>query len=156
MNLKISNKEEKINKQTFKKSIIIWIVIIIIVAIEQIIKYNMINKEFLFLKYVENYGIAFSLWNNDIGLIVTSLIIILIFIIMLYINIHRKKEVISIILLLSGSISNLIDRIYRGFVVDYINIPILNFPVFNIADILIFIGIISLFVIMFKNVIKSK
>ena len=50
-----------------------------------------------------------------------------------------------------GTIGNGIDRIYKGFVVDFINLNIINFPVFNIADISINIGFIILLFTIFKN-----
>jgi len=53
--------------------------------------------------------------------------------------------------ILGGTIGNGIDRIYRGFVVDFINLNIINFPVFNIADISIKIGFIILLYNIFKN-----
>ena len=53
--------------------------------------------------------------------------------------------------ILGGTIGNGIDRIYRGFVVDFINLNIINFPVFNIADISINIGFIILLYNIFKN-----
>ena len=48
-------------------------------------------------------------------------------------------------MVISGGLSNLIDRIFRGHVVDYIDInQIFNYPVFNIADICVVIGAILL------------
>ena len=60
-------------------------------------------------------------------------------------------ELYSYSFILGGTIGNGIDRIYRGFVVDFINLNIINFPVFNIADISINIGFIILLYIIFKN-----
>ena len=60
------------------------------------------------------------------------------------INVWEKISIISII---SGGIGNLIDRVFRGFVVDYIDInPIIKFPMFNLADILIVLGCITLII----------
>lgn len=51
-----------------------------------------------------------------------------------------------------GGISNLIDRICRGHVIDYIDInKIINYPIFNIADISIALGIILLIIYIIKN-----
>ena len=49
---------------------------------------------------------------------------------------------ISLVLILTGGISNLFDRIFRGYVIDFIDTNLLNFPSFNIADISIVIGIV--------------
>jgi len=53
--------------------------------------------------------------------------------------------------ILGGTIGNGIDRILKGFVIDFINLNIINFPVFNIADISINIGFIFLLFSIFKN-----
>ena len=53
--------------------------------------------------------------------------------------------------ILGGTIGNGIDRILKGFVIDFINLNIINFPVFNIADISINIGFIILLSNIFKN-----
>ena len=56
------------------------------------------------------------------------------------------------VLLLSGSIGNLIDRIFKGYVIDFIDINILDFPNFNIADISIVPGVIVLlYIILLKS-----
>jgi len=53
--------------------------------------------------------------------------------------------------ILGGTFGNGIDRLFKGFVVDFINLNIINFPVFNIADISINIGFIFLVYNIFKN-----
>ncbi len=133
------------------KLLIILSSIFIIVMLEQILKNIMIGKEFLIFKYVENYGIAFSLWQNNLILLITSLVIIIIFAIIMYVNRKSSTYIVSGTFIISGSISNLIDRIFRGYVIDYINIDIFNFPVFNISDILIVIGIFTIVVNLIKK-----
>lgn len=138
----------------------IIVAIILLVAIDQIIKINMIDKEFGIFKYVENYGIAFSFWKNNLSQIILSIIMIIIFVIVLLKNISNTRYIISTILIISGSISNLIDRATKGFVIDYINIDLqifdnyLNFPVFNLADICIVVGIFILIVVIINDIIK--
>ena len=58
---------------------------------------------------------------------------------------------ISYSFILGGTIGNGIDRTFRGYVIDFINLNFINFPVFNIADISINIGFIFLFYTLFKN-----
>jgi len=68
-----------------------------------------------------------------------------------------KKMLISLILIVSGGISNLLDRIFRGFVVDFIDInPIFAFPIFNIADIVLVIGWILLIVNVAISTVQIK
>lgn len=135
---------------------------IFIVLIDQFTKYLMfynkqlfINKDFLLFKldFVKNYGAAFNIFSGS--RIFLSLISILFSILLIYL-IFRKNtlnsfDLYSYSFILGGTIGNGIDRIYRGFVVDFINLNIINFPVFNIADISINIGFIFLLYKIFKN-----
>ena len=133
-----------------------------IVLIDQFTKYLMfynkklfINKDFLLFKldFVKNYGAAFNIFSGS--RIFLSLISILFSILLIYL-IFRKNtlnlfDLYSYSFILGGTIGNGIDRIYKGFVVDFINLNIINFPVFNIADISINIGFIFLLYNIFKN-----
>ena len=135
---------------------------IFIVLIDQFTKYLMfynktlfINKDFLLFKldFVKNYGAAFNIFSGS--RIFLSLISILFSILLIYL-IFRKNtlnsfDLYSYSFILGGTIGNGIDRIYKGFVVDFINLNIINFPVFNIADISINIGFIILLYNIFKN-----
>ena len=135
---------------------------IFIVLIAQFTKYLMfynkklfINKDFLLFKldFVKNYGAAFNILSGS--RIFLSLISILFSILLIYL-IFRKNtlnsfDLYSYSFILGGTIGNGIDRIYKGFVVDFINLNIINFPVFNIADISINIGFIFLLYNIFKK-----
>ena len=135
---------------------------IFIVLIDQFTKYLMfynnklfINKDFLLFKldFIKNYGAAFNIFRGS--RIFLSLISILFSILLIYL-IFRKDNLNSFDLysysfILGGTFGNGIDRIYKGFVVDFINLNIINFPVFNIADISINVGFIFLLYNIFKN-----
>ena len=135
---------------------------IFIILIDQLTKYLIsynkkffINKDFLLFKldFVKNYGAAFNIFNGS--RIFLSLISIIFTILLIYL-IFRKNtlntfDLYSYSFILGGTIGNGIDRIYKGFVVDFINLNIINFPVFNIADISINIGFIFLLYRIFKN-----
>ena len=135
---------------------------IFIVFIDQFTKYLMfynkklfINKDFLLFKldFVKNYGAAFNILSGS--RIFLSLISIIFSILLIYL-IFRKNTLNSFDLyaysfILGGTIGNGIDRIYKGFVVDFINLNFINFPVFNIADISINVGFILLIYNIFKN-----
>tara|TARA_A100001035_G_C27594350_1_gene413446 strand:+ start:260 stop:634 length:375 start_codon:yes stop_codon:yes gene_type:complete len=114
-----------------------------------------INKNFLLfrLDFVKNYGAAFNIFSgNRIFLSCLSIIFsILLTYIILSKNTLNKYELYSYSFILGGTIGNGIDRILRGFVIDFINLNIINFPVFNIADISINIGFIFLVYSIFKN-----
>jgi len=135
---------------------------IFIVLIDQFTKYLMfynkklfINKDFLLFKldFVKNYGAAFNLFSGS--RVFLSLISIFFSVLLIYL-IFRKNtlnlfDLYSYSFILGGTIGNGIDRIYKGFVIDFINLNIINFPVFNIADISINIGFIFLLYNIFKN-----
>ena len=128
---------------------------IFIVLIDQITKFLMIyyyrffnNKDFLLfrLDFVKNYGAAFNILSGSriflsfISIIFSSL---LIFLILSKKNL-KSIDFLSYSFILGGTLGNGIDRILKGFVIDFINLNIINFPVFNIADISINIGFIFL------------
>ena len=130
---------------------------IFIAVIDQFTKYLMfynkkifINKDFLLFKldFVKNYGAAFNIFSGS--RIFLSFISIFFSILLIYLlfrkNTLNTLDLYSYSVILGGTIGNGIDRIYRGFVVDFI-----NFPVFNIADISINIGFIFLLYNIFKN-----
>ena len=144
--------------------------VIIIIILDQLIKGLIISKlynntivlipKILNLTYVENTGAAFGIGSSSTAMfiIVNAIIIGLI----IYF-IHSKKAEISKIILfalhliLAGGIGNLIDRIFKGFVVDYIDInPIFKFPVFNLADICITIGCTIIVIYLITNIIKER
>lgn len=98
----------------------------------------------LSFKYAINYGVAFGLGSNQ--LVLSILIIIVIVVIVHYlIRAYLEKNslaVFSLTLILAGSLSNLIDRLRYGFVIDYIDLK--WFTVFNLADIMITVGVVIL------------
>ena len=68
-----------------------------------------------------------------------------------------KKTQIILSMVLAGGISNLIDRIFRGFVLDFIDLsPLISFPVFNIADALIVVGWMELAITTMIYYLKNK
>jgi len=136
---------------------------IFIILIDQFTKYLMfynykifINKDFLLfrLDFVKNYGAAFNIFSGN--RIFLSFISIIFSILLIYLILSKKTlkliDLFSYSFILGGTIGNGIDRIYRGFVVDFINLNIINFPVFNIADISINIG----FIILLYNIFKKN
>ena len=135
---------------------------IFIILIDQftkyIISYNykiFVNKDFLLfrLDYIKNYGAAFNIFSGS--RIFLSIISLIFATILIYLIISKKSsnnlELYSYTFILGGTIGNGIDRILKGFVIDFINLNFINFPVFNIADISINIGFIFLLYNFFKN-----
>jgi signal peptidase II len=102
-------------------------------------------NSFLDIVHTWNYGISFGLfseyqkYSNVIFLISNSLIIL--YLIVTYVLDEKSSKL--YLLIISGGLGNLLDRIFRGAVFDFIHVHYQNyhFPVFNIADMLISIGI---------------
>lgn len=129
---------------------------IALVVIDQLIKQIMINKyitiipNVLSFTYTKNLGAAFGIGSRYIVLLFSIVIIIC----MLYVLLKYKKidkYYLPYTFILSGAFGNLIDRMIRGYVIDYIDVNIFNFPNFNIADICITLGIALLSVKVIKN-----
>jgi len=127
--------------------VIIKLIVKNTVLVHQSIK---IIDNFFYITYVKNTGAAWSILSGkQIFLIIFSIIVV----IMLIIYLCKKKEynkfeIYGYSLLLGGAIGNLVDRIIYGYVIDYLNFYIFNydFPIFNIADCCIVIGIMLLFI----------
>lgn len=128
------------------------IIAVIIVALDQIVKNwaaeTLVNgdiaiiKNVLYLKYAENTGVAFSMFSDNRWILVgvTSIMLAVVLAFFLSGKADGKLELFSLSLLLAGGVGNLIDRISLGYVIDYIDVRIINFAIFNIADICICVG----------------
>lgn len=105
------------------------------------------------LHYLENRGAAFGILENQKLFFVLFCIIILGAIGFCYFRLPSEKKYIPLqwigIFISAGAVGNLIDRIFRGFVVDFIYFRIIHFPVFNVADIYVTVGSIVLILLMF-------
>jgi len=136
-----------------------YLIIIIFTLLDQIIKYVVVNNLFLgesikvinnffSITYVTNDGAAFNILSGNKMFFILLGVIITIFLIN-YSKNKPKLERFTYYLLISGIIGNLIDRIIKGYVIDYLDFNIFgyNFPVFNFADICITISAIMLLVI---------
>lgn len=118
----------------------------------------------LHLTYVENSGVAFGMLRDKRIVFVTLSIIILVVLGIYFYKAHSKDAWLKLgtVLIFSGSIGNMIERVSKGFVVDFLDFRLINFPVFNIADIAVCVGAAALVVhfIFFaddnKNSIESE
>ena len=120
------------------------------------INYNyhkLINKDLLMLTidFVRNYGAAFNIFSGSrifLSFIsITSAIILSYFI---FISENKLINKYGLSFILAGSIGNGIDRVLNGYVIDFIKIKFINFPVFNIADVVINIGVLILIISYFR------
>lgn len=97
---------------------------------------------FLELMRVHNYGAAWSSFSGSRWLLVAVTIIIVIFVTVLLVRrvVRHPLGVAACCLVISGGLGNIIDRVRLGYVVDMFNLLFINYPVFNVADILVVCG----------------
>lgn len=128
---------------------------LLLAVLDQIIKYLIVNNldiaqdievinNFFYITYIKNSGAAFGIFQNG-GIILIALSIVALIGLIRYIVVDKnitKLESISYSLVFAGILGNLIDRVFNGYIVDYLDFYIFgyNFPVFNLADMCIVIG----------------
>ncbi len=112
-------------------------------------------RNVLELQYLENRGMAFGLLQNKQWFfwILTAVFLIIAFYALSRIP-YKKRYlplIFTILVLVAGGVGNLIDRIANQYVVDFIYFRIINFPIFNVADIYVTLSVIALLIlILFK------
>lgn len=98
-----------------------------------------IIKEILVLQYLENKGAAFGMLQNQkiFFIFIEVLILLVIGFVLIRIPSEKKYNLMHVILVLvaSGAIGNMIDRVSQDYVVDFIYFVLIDFPIFNVADI---------------------
>ena len=94
------------------------------------------------LRTVHNYGAAWSSFSGSRWLLVAVTSIIVIFVTVLLVRrvVRHPLGVAACCLVISGGLGNIIDRVRLGYVVDMFNLLFINYPVFNVADILVVCG----------------
>ena len=154
-----------------KKNIWNFIFILTIFIIDRVSKILIINSaeafgeldifvtSFLNFNLIWNDGIAFGLFSFEKQIyynFLTSLIVLITLIILWMISRTEKIEKLAFIMIFSGSIGNIFDRLYYSSVPDFIDIHFNNFHwfIFNVADIFISIGVVTL--IMLEIFFKKK
>ncbi len=135
---------------------------IILIGLDQLSKYfaqtylqtpHRLISDFFQLEYSQNTGVAFGIAIPQIVLIIGSPILIglIIYLVIKELDCRKTLSILSLILIISGALGNLMDRLIHGFVIDFI--AIWRWPNFNLADIYITLGI--LFMIVFYGKIKK-
>ncbi len=146
------------NKKIFAISIIVLLVDQISkILISSFLKLNdmvIIINNFFKIYNINNYGAAFSIFNYKLEFLVIASIIALVLIYRYMYSFKKNlKNNIAFGFIIGGLLGNLIDRIFLGYVRDFISIKIFNYnyPVFNFADTFIVIGIILLIIAVIKG-----
>jgi len=100
------------------------------------------------LHYLENSGAAFGMLQNQKILFVSIAVIILLIIGYLLIKLPRSKHYaileILLVLIAAGAVGNMIDRVQYNYVVDFFYFKLIDFPIFNVADIYVSVSCVVL------------
>jgi signal peptidase II len=148
--------------------VITLIIVALLVAVDQLIKLLVIEHlepigslplidDIIRLKYAENTGAAFGSFSEKTSFLsVFTLILIVAGIAYLFLKKRKVDfEYVCITLIVAGGLGNLIDRVFRGFVVDYIEPLFIDFAIFNFADILVTCSCIAYAIWMFYDVYRD-
>lgn len=112
----------------------------------------------LYFRYTENTGVAFSMFSDNRWVLVgiTSVMLIVALAFFLSGKIKDKLELFALSLIIAGGVGNLIDRLSLGYVIDFIDVRIINFAIFNVADMCITIGAILVCIAAFAAEKREK
>lgn len=115
-------------------------------------------QDVLHLTYLENRGAAFGMMQNQKWLLVWATGIVLLALILLTMADCFKNTLtlFAVCAVIGGGVGNLIDRIYLGYVVDYIHVKIINFAIFNFADICVVVGTILILLSLLISEVKNR
>ncbi len=149
---------------------IFYIFIVILIIIDQISKQMIhsnfelgqtlpIINDFFHLTYVQNRGVAFGILQNK-AILINFISIGAVLSMIWYLHLNYKKisklEVITWTLIIAGALGNILDRIFRGYVVDMIDFRGIWQYVFNLADAYINIGIFLMIISSILDTLAKK
>ena len=147
-----------------KKGIKIIIFSLVLILLDFLTKFLIIRSfninegiilinNFLKFIYIKNSGAAFGLLNNNIYILIIITIALIAYLIYELIKCNNKLYFFSYLLILCGALGNLIDRVFRGYVVDFISFTLFGreMAIFNVADIYITFGVILFIFSIFKE-----
>lgn len=135
-----------------------WLVVL---KLKPIHDFPIINGIF-HLTYVENRGAAFGILQGKRLFFILITTVIMIFIAIYYRRLPKESKYhwmrLALILLEAGAIGNLMDRVRLNYVVDFLYFKLIDFPVFNFADICVVVGtaIICIFILITPEDTKTK
>lgn len=112
----------------------------------------------LYFRYTENTGVAFSMFSDNRWVLVgvTSVMLIVALAFFLSGKIKDKTELFALSLIIAGGVGNLIDRLSLGYVIDFIDVRIIHFAIFNVADMCITVGAVLVCIAAFAAEKREK
>lgn len=150
-----------------------WIAVIVaalLIGVDQFTKYLALTslkpvgsitfvEGFMDFTFVENRGVAFGMFSGQKWFILLLTGVIVAVMVYYFIRLPHSKQYNwvrgAMVLVLAGALGNMIDRIFRGYVVDFFEFTFFDWPVFNVADIYVVVGVILL-AILILFVIKDE
>ncbi|HEL2383392.1 TPA: signal peptidase II [Streptococcus suis] len=136
----------------------------VLIAVDQIVKaWTVANieldtvkpfiKGFMSLAYLRNYGAAWSILQNQQWFFTIVTIVAVTGLIWYYVKQIKGSlwTLFSLALMIAGALGNFIDRIRLGYVVDMFHLDFISFPVFNVADMCLSVGVGILFICIMKE-----
>lgn len=134
----------------------------ILVVIDQVTKYLTVQNIALYeivevipdifsLTYIQNTGAAFSILEGQMWFFYLVSVVVLFFLFYYLYTEGQHQKMLGVILsiVIAGTIGNFIDRVVHQYVIDMLRLEFINFPIFNIADSYLTVGVILLFIYMF-------
>ena len=153
-------------KSAWKHWIQAGIIILVLTLLDQVSKHLVLTylkgendisliTGVLQLRYIENRGMAFGLFEGKIPVFVILCLLFFCLFVYVYARIPRTRYYLPLavtsVIMVSGALGNFIDRVFRGYVVDFIYFSLIDFPVFNMADIYVVCsGILLVLLVCFK------
>lgn len=105
------------------------------------------------LEYLENRGAAFGLFQNQRLFFFLSVVFVFLAVLWFYSKVPMNRHFLPLricaVLVMSGAVGNFIDRLRLNYVVDFLYFKLINFPVFNVADIYVTVAAFSFFLLLF-------
>ena len=135
------------------------IILVGLIVLDQLLKIWVFTERFFVdlgivsFHYVRNTGASFGILQGQNALLAWISVIVL-GLIMMHLDKVKKEHEYPVLLLVAGLLGNLIDRVFRGFVIDFIDLKF--WPVFNLADSLIVIGVIWLGIVLIISDFKER
>ena len=101
-----------------------------------------IIKNVLGFRYIENTGAAFGILKNQRFFFI-AITIVALFVIGYYFFASKQNQInkTALVFVFAGTLGNFLDRIFKGYVIDFIDIIPIDFPIFNFADVFLVSGL---------------
>lgn len=138
---------------------IYYLFAILLIAIDQITKWNIVQNFELYqekiivpgifsLFYIQNEGAAWGIFQGKMVFFYLVTLVVVGYLIYMFQQEKNKTKLVgvSFALILSGAIGNFIDRLLNGYVVDMFRLDFINFPIFNVADVCLTVGVILMLI----------